>query len=358
MKKQKIVTVISMIMALALVFVSCTSGGEKNTDPASPSVTGEATQAPVTEADMPEDPQEIKIGFLKGPTGMGAAYLLDKNEAGTTKAKYTVSLESSPDIFRASLINGDIDIAALPVNVCAVINQKTAGKVKLLAVNTLGTLYIMSNDDSIKTVADLKGKTVLSAGQGTTTEYVLGHILSKNGLTVGTDVTVEYASEHAEVITKASTGNYGVILLPEPFVTQMKLAGKGFKTVLDLTKEWKALGGGELAMGAVAVRTDFADKNPGAVAQFLADYKESVDFAVNNVNEAAELIEKHGIVAKAAVAKQALPNCNLTFMVGNEMQTNASAYLKVLFDAAPASVGGALPAADFYYGADASADAK
>ena len=111
-------------------------------------------------------------------------------------------------------------------------------------------------------------------------------------------------------------------------------------------------------MGAVAVRTDFADKNPGAVAQFLADYKESVDFAVNNVNEAAELIEKHGIVAKAAVAKQALPNCNLTFMVGNEMQTNASAYLKVLFDAAPASVGGALPAADFYYGADASADAK
>ena len=334
MKKQKIVTVISMIMALALVFVSCTSGGETNTDPVSPSVTGEATQAPVTEADMPEVPQEIKIGFLKGPTGMGAAYLLDKNEAGTTKAKYTVSLES------------------------AVINQKTAGKVKLLAVNTLGTLYIMSNDDSIKTVADLKGKTVLSAGQGTTTEYVLGHILSKNGLTVGTDVTVEYASEHAEVITKASTGNYGVILLPEPFVTQMKLAGKGFNTVLDLTKEWKALGGGELTMGAVAVRTDFADKNPGAVAQFLADYKESVDFAVNNVNEAAELIEKHGIVAKAAVAKQALPNCNLTFMVGNEMQTNASEYLKVLFDAAPASVGGALPAADFYYGADASADAK
>lgn len=94
MKKQKIVTVISMIMALALVFVSCTSGGETNTDPVSPSVTGEATQAPVTEADMPEAPQEIKIGFLKGPTGMGAAYLLDKNEAGTTKAKYTVSLES------------------------------------------------------------------------------------------------------------------------------------------------------------------------------------------------------------------------------------------------------------------------
>lgn len=358
MKKQKIIAVISIIMALALVFASCSSGGEKNTDPATPSATDGATQAPITGNDMSANRREIKIGFLKGPTGMGAAYLLDKNEAGTSKAKYTVSLESSPDVFRASLINGDIDIAALPVNVCAVLHQKTDGKIKLLAVNTLGTLYIMSNDDSIKTVADLKGKTVLSAGQGTTTEYVLSHILSQNGITIGTDVTVEYASEHAEVITKASTGNYSVILLPEPFVTQMKLANKGFNTVLDLTKEWKALGGGELTMGAVAVRADFAEKNPEAVEQFLADYKESVEFAVNNVDEAAELIEKHGIVAKAAIAKQALPNCNLTFMVGDEMQANASAYLKVLFDAAPASVGGAMPAADFYYGADLSADAK
>ena len=255
-------------------------------------------------------------------------------------------------MFKASLIKGDIDIAALPVNVCAVLNQKTEGKVKLLAVNTLGTLYIMSNDESIKTVADLKGKTVLSAGQGTTTEYVLAHILEKNGLKAGTDVTVEYASEHAEVVTKASSGSYSVILLPEPFVTQMKLAGKGFNVAIDLTAEWKKLGEGELTMGAVAVRSDFAEKNPEAVAQFLSDYKKSVDFAVNNADEASALIEKHGIVAKAAVAKQALPNCNLTLITGKEMKDNASAYLKVLFDASPAAVGGELPGDAFYYGAE------
>lgn len=358
MKNRKLIAVISLIAALALIFVSCSSGGNDTTDTSSLSPTEETTLTSATEVEMPADRQKIKAGFLKGPTGMGAAYLLEKNKAGTSKAEYTVSLESSPDVFKASLISGDIDIAALPVNVCAVLNQKTEGKVKLLAVNTLGTLYIMSNDASIKTVADLKGKTVLSAGQGTTTEYVLGHILSKNGLTVGTDVSVEYASEHAEVITKASAGDYSVILLPEPFVTQMKLADKGFSTVLDLTKEWKALGGGELTMGAVAVRADFAQQNPGAVAQFLADYEESVEFALNNIDEAAELIEKHGIVAKAAVAKQALPNCNLTFMTGDEMQTNVSAYLKVLYDTAPSSVGGAMPSSDFYYGANASADAK
>ena len=349
MKAKKLTAVISLIMALALLFASCSAGGNTPTDPASPSES-KASETELTT--VPAQRQEIKIGFLKGPTGMGAAYLLEQNELGKTAAKYTVSLESSPDVFKASLIKGDIDIAALPVNVCAVLNQKTEGKVKLLAVNTLGTLYIMSNDESIKTVADLKGKTVLSAGQGTTTEYVLAHILEKNGLKAGTDVTVEYASEHAEVVTKASSGSYSVILLPEPFVTQMKLAGKGFNVAIDLTAEWKKLGEGELTMGAVAVRSDFAEKNPEAVAQFLSDYKKSVDFAVNNADEASALIEKHGIVAKAAVAKQALPNCNLTLITGKEMKDNASAYLKVLFDASPAAVGGELPGDAFYYGAE------
>lgn len=347
MKTKKLTAVIALILALALLFASCSQEKEPPTDNAAPSgTTAEETTA--EETTIPSEPQEIKIGFLKGPTGMGAAYMLEQNDAGKTKAKYTVTLASSPDIFTAALIKGELDMAALPVNVCALLNKKSEGKVQLLAVNTLGTLYIMSNDESIKTVASLKGKTVLSAGQGTTTEYVLSHILEKNGLKPGTDVTVEYASEHAEVITKASRGGYDVILLPEPFVTQMKLAGKGFNVAIDLTKEWKALGGGELTMGAVAVRTDFAEKNPGAVLQFLADYKESVDYALKDIDGAAALIEKHGIVAKAAIAKQALPNCNLTFSVGDEMKENVSAYLKVLYDASPASVGGVMPSDAFY----------
>ena len=347
MKTKKLFAVISLIMALCLVFASCGAGDSETTAPATPDTTVEATETAI-----PSEPQNIKVGFLKGPTGMGAAYLIDQNDKGETRANYTVSLESSPDVFKASLISGEIDIAALPVNVCAVLNNKTEGKVQILAVNTLGTLYLMSNDENIKSVADLRGKTILSAGQGTTTEYVLNYILSKNGLTVGTDVTVEYASEHAEVVTKANAGGYDVILLPEPFVTQVKLSNNGFAVAIDLTKEWKALGGGELTMGAVAVRTEFAEQNPGAVAQFLADYEESVKYVTENIDEASALIEAEGIVAKAAVAKQAIPNCNLTFMTGEEMKTNESEYLNILYEAAPASVGGAIPSDSFYYGAE------
>lgn len=69
---------------------------------------------------------------------------------------------------------------------------------------------------------------------------------------------------------------------------------------------------------------------------------------MKNVEDAAALIEKYDIVP-AAVAVQAVPHCNITFVAGDEMKQKLSGYLAVLFDQNPKSVGGALPADDFYY---------
>lgn len=333
---KKISAVISLILCAVLMFASC-----------APTATQETTTK-AAEATTAAAKEEIRIGLLKGPTGMGAAYLLENNSLEKTKAKYDVTLASAVDVLKASLINSELDIAALPTNVAAVLNGKTQGKIQILAVNTLGVIYLMSNTQDIAEVKDLKGKTILSAGQGTTTEYVLNYILEKNGLVPGEDVTVEFASEHAEVITKAKAGDYSVVLLPEPFVTQMKAQDSSFNTVIDLTKAWENAGGSLLTMGCVAVRSDFAAENPTAVAYFLADYKESVDYVNANTADAAALIEKFEI-AKAAVAEKALPNCNITFMAGEEMKKNVSAYLNILAELNAQAVGGALPSDSFYY---------
>ena len=328
---KKVLSVLAVILAFTLVFTACGTVAEETT--------AEETTA--------AEKAVINIGLLKGPTGMGAAVLLESDEQGTANADYNLTLAGAPDVLQTALINSELDMAALPTNVAAVLNAKTEGNVQILAVNTLGVIYLMSNDDTIKTVADLKGKTILSAGQGTTTEYVLNYILESNSLTIDTDVFVEYASEHAEVISKAKSGGYEVILLPEPFVTQMKGQDAGFSVVLDLTKEWKALGGGELTMGCIAVRKAFLEENPEAVKAFLADYEASVN-AVNADPEAAGAIIEKFEIAKAAVASKAIPNCNITVMTGEEMKTNAAAYLQVLFDSNPKAVGGSLPADGFY----------
>lgn len=332
---KKVLSVLAVILAFTLVFTACGTVAEETT--------AEETTA--------AEKAVINIGLLKGPTGMGAAVLLEGDEQGTANADYNLTLAGAPDVLQTALINSELDMAALPTNVAAVLNAKTEGNVQILAVNTLGVIYLMSNDDTIRTVADLKGKTILSAGQGTTTEYVLNYILESNSLTIDTDVFVEYASEHAEVISKAKSGGYEVILLPEPFVTQMKGQDAGFSVVLDLTKEWKALGGGELTMGCIAVRKDFLEEKPEAVEAFLKDYETSVS-AVNADPEAAGVIIEKFDIAKAAVASKAIPNCNITVMTGEEMKTNVSAYLQVLFDSNPKAVGGAVPGDGFYAVAD------
>ena len=53
--------------------------------------------------------------------------------------------------------------------------------------------------------------------------------------------------------------------------------------------------------------------------------------------------------SKAAVAKVAIPNCNLTYMDGDEMKAAIQGYLQVLYDANPKSVGGSMPDDGFYY---------
>lgn len=341
---KKSLTFISLLLALLMLFASCSA--EKTDE----------TTVPGQDVPAGTDSTIINVGLLKGPTGMGAAKLMDDSANGAAKGNYSFRLEGAADVLQSALISGELDMAALPVNVVSVLNAKTEGKINILAVNTLGVLYVMSTED-IASVEDLRGKTVLSAGKGTTAEYAFDYILEKNGLTAGEDVNVEFASEHAEVISKAAAGGYDTVLLPEPFVTQMKMQNAGFSTVLDLTDEWEKLGGGLLTMGAIAVRKEFAEQHPGAVAVFLEEYAESVETVKADTENAALLIEKYDI-AKAAVAKQALPFCNLTCMTGEEMKENVSAYLAVLADFNPAAVGGAVPGDSFYYIPENSADAK
>lgn len=335
---KKLLSLTALLLCFALVFASCGASGEETTA-ADTSVADESIES--TEKAL------INIGLLKGPTGMGAAMLLDSNKKGTSAAEYNLTLAGAPDVLQTALINGELDMAALPTNVAAVLHAKTQGGVQILAVNTLGVIYLMTNDKEITTIADLKGKTILSAGKGTTTEYVLNYILAKNGLTVGTDVNVEYAAEHAEVIAKATAGSNDVILLPEPFVTQMKMKDAGFFMAFDLTAEWKAAGGGELTMGCIAVRKAFAEENPDAVKAFIADYTASVN-AVNSDPEAAGAVIEQFEIAKAAIASKAIPNCNMVVMTGEELKTNVSSYLSVLFDSNPQAVGGSVPAEEFY----------
>ena len=285
-----------------------------------------------------------RVYTLNGTTGFGMAGMIAENE-NKLCPEYTFTVETDASNVTAALVSGDCDIAALPTNAAAALYNKTGGKVQVLALNTRGVLYLVTDgSEKIESVADLNGKTVYAPAQNPS--FIFAALCSKYGIEL--DIDTSYA-QPAELNTAVAAGQVHLAVLPEPMVTIACSKNADLKVALDLTAEWdKVFEPGSLVQGCVVVRRAFAEAHPEAVRQFLADYEASVKLLSDDVQTAAEKIEAAGIFANAAVAAKAIPNCNLCFVTGEEMQKELSAFLETMYEKMPQSIGGALPGDDFY----------
>ena len=278
-----------------------------------------------------------KIFAISGPTGVGMVHLMND---------YDITLSSAPEEVVGKVANSEADIAAVPTNVASTLYKKLGGELKVLCVNTLGVLYIMDKDGSIKNFADLDGKTIYTMGEGSNPQYTLEYLLEKNNV----QATLKFAATNDELVAKMASGEAEIAMVPQPAATTAA-AKTGFKIALDVTAEWdKVSTDSKLMMGCIIVRNEYLEANPKTVEQFLADYKASIEAVNADVPAAAALCEQYKIIPAAAVAEKAIPKCNIVYMEGADMKSGLEGYLKVLFDANPASIGGAMPSADFYYG--------
>lgn len=302
-----------------------------------------------TPTPIPKIGANVKVAALKGPTAMGMLKIMSDNEAGTAANNYSFEIDGTADEVVAKLVKGELDIAAVPCNLASVLYNKTNGGIKVMAVNTLGVLYVLDTTGSVKNIADLKGKTIYTVGKGTTPEFALNYVLKQNGLTPGKDVKVEFKSEATELAALISAGKADLCMLPEPYVTTVLSKNANLKVAFSLTEEWNNVQPEfKLLTGTVIVRNAFLESNKPAVDAFLAEYKLSAEYVNKNVSEAAKLCAKYEI-APEAVAKIAMPRCNIVFIEGDKMIKDVSGYLSVLFEADAKSVGGKLPDEKFYY---------
>ena len=293
---------------------------------------------------------EMNVYVLSGPTGIGAVNLWAKAEAGETQNTYNFNLVAQNDEIVAAISKGEADIAAVATNLASTLYAKTEGNVTVLAVNTLGVLSILTNSTELNSIADLKGKTLYSPGQGANPEYILRYVLEGNGINPDTDLTVKFVADGIELPGIWANEPDAVIMAPQPVATSILMKYTEAKTAFDMTEEWEKISGAQnLMMGCVIVRNEYLEKNPGAVKTFLKEYEESINAAKADAAATGTLCEKYGIIPKAAIATKAIPYCGLTFVAGADMKTNLSAYLDIMFKANPKSVGGAIPADDFYY---------
>lgn len=302
-------------------------------------------------AKKPDEALEIKVYALNGTTALGMAQMIDKSKNNTDTMNYNISLHASADAITGAITTGECAIAALPTNVAAKLYKASEGKLQLLALNTLGVLYLLDTTGSVTNLDDLRGQTVYLPGAGSNPEFITAALLESANLKVGTDVildTTSYPSPDA-LQTAITTGAVSLSVLPEPKVSVVTTANANIKVALDLTAEWETINGkSTLVQGCLVVNTAFAKEHPAEITQFLADYKASVEFIAAGSDEAINMIVDAGILPKAAIAKKALPKCNICCVTGADMKPVMNVFCEKLFTLNPASVG-AVPDDGFYY---------
>ena len=361
---------LSLLLCATLAVTMLAGCGPKNTTSSSSSVSGSESSSSSGSASQSGAGGESsaftqpKLMVLSGPTGVGAAKLMadwayaEENDLRTPDGGYVVidSAEVVADNTEvaAALTNGDADIAAIATNAAANLSAKTDGGIQVLAVNTLGVLYILEKGNTVQTMADLAGKTLYcpSNTKGGNPEHILNHLLEKNGVSPS-DVDIQWLTPQ-EITAKLTSSDAGICMLPVPAATALLIQDSGVRQARSLSEEWEHLGEGPLPMGCIVARTQYIEENPEGVEAFLRDYEQSIAYMSNpdNITDAAELVAQFGITPNAKVAEMAIPQCNLTYVTGKEMHTMLEDYYSILFQAAPDSIGGGLPYDSFYYGVD------
>lgn len=328
---KKLSIIIALIMVLMVAFTGC---GGKNTDDG--------------QGETPKTPINVNIFGLKGPTSIGMIKLISEKALNDENYNVTYSVVDAPDILTGKIITGEAHIAALPTNTASVLYNKMKGDIQFLATNTLGVLSIVGTDD-IKSIQDLKGKTIMASGNGAVPQYAIDYILTQNGLK--DSVKVEYFPDHATVSQMVLAGDAKIALLPEPFVTQVTMKNPDIKILLDITDEWDAASNNEsvLSMGCLVVNKAFAEANPDFIADFMNLYEMSVRFVNDNPAEAGKLVAEEGIIENAVLVEKAIPGCNIVYKDAEDSKAEIDGFLKVLYDFNSDSVGGALPDDAFYY---------
>ena len=333
-----------LVLALSLSLAACGQSAPQPTEAPVPETTAPATTEAVAETQSA--PVAVNVMVLNGTTGFGMANLMDAAAKGEAANDYTFSVETDASNIVAGLANGSVDIAALPTNAAAAVYNKTQGKVQVLALNTRGVLYLVTDGSvTVGSMADLAGQTVYAPAQNPS--FIFQYLCEANGLT---DVTVDNTfAQPADLNTAVASGQVSLAVLPEPMVTVAKAKNPDLVVALDLTAEWdKVAPAGSLVQGCVVVRKAFAEEYPDAVDAFLREYEASIEGLTADAAGTAEKIVAQGIFANAGVAAKAIPNCNVCFVAGEDMKAALSEFLTIMHGVAPQSVGGAIPGDDFY----------
>ena len=300
-------------------------------------------------------PESLRFAVLNGPSGMCFAGMFEYvTEFDSVPVEYEVC--ASPDILLPRLLKNEIDIGILPPNIAAKVYNSSPNSIVMGAVTGFGMLKVISKDDSIKTLADLKGNTVYVAGAGSTPEYVFRYLLKKGGISTdekdSKSVILDFSIPASELPAAVISGKVKYAVVPEPFATVAVQKSSGVvKKCINLTNIWAETvdSSDDYPMTTIVINANFAKKYPTFVRRFLEECRKSIEWTLAEPEKTGELVEKHTLGLKKEIASKAIPNCSFAYIPAKEAKPAMEELLKVFRDYAPESVGNNLPSENFYF---------
>lgn len=344
---KKLRKIISVVMIIAFIFLVGCNGDVPNTNDIDNNNLSDENLKNDNDDDVKKEKENVTIAGLKGPTSIGMIKMIDEKSLNDNSYNVEYIQESAPDALTAKIINGDIQISSVPINLASVLYNKSNKAIQIVAVNTVGNLYIVGSDD-ISNLEELNDKVVGMSGKGSTPDYAMNYIINKNNLS---DVELDYNQDHATLAQKVIAGDTKIALLPQPFATQVTMKNEDVKTLIDLNESWKNVTNDEskLYTGCLIINKEFAENNKEFVEEFLLEYENSVKWVLENPEEASQLVEKNEVMQGAKLIEKAIPYCGITYEFASDIKESLDSFYKILFEFNEASVGGSLPDEEFYY---------
>ena len=349
----------SLVLILALALVGCGNQGQTNNenteieqkeDTSSKTEDSNEVKEEKVEDDNQEDAKhyDANLSMLAGPTSVGAINMVEESKNGESNFTINESVDGAPDALVPKLVSGQADLAIIPANLAATLYNKTEGKVKVLATNSLGVLYVVTKGDvEINSIEDLAnyGEEILASGKGATPEIAINKILEANGYS-SENLNINYLAQANEAAQKLIAGEAKVAILPEPMVSSVLIKAEDAKVAIDLNELYEKAAGYPLISSVLVGRSEYLATID--VEKLLETFKDSIEKAKANPEETAALLEKYDIMP-APVAKKAIPNLALEYIDGDRLKEMMAKHLEDLNNTNPQLIGGSIPEDDFYF---------
>jgi len=262
-----------------------------------------------------------------------------------------------PDQLRVMALGGQAQVLAMPTNVAANLYNRGTG-LRLLNISTWGVLWVVSRDDTLTTLSDLRGKEIAMPFRADMPDILFQALAREQGLDPRNDVKLRYVGSPLDAMQLLIMRRVDHALLAEPAVSMalrrtqsfpVRLVAPTLHRSVDLQDEWgrtfkreaRVPQAGIAIMGA-------ALENPELADHIQLAYRESLQWCRDHAEECGRLVADHLDMLMPEAVTDAIAVSQLEVIPAVEARDELEFLFKLLMRDSPALVGGALPDDGFY----------